>query len=421
MRLHLLSGIGKYAQMTLSRLVDGWQLPLAADARSGESRLDTRTDPHAATPRVVDLRRGRMLDVEILASETYDFLVSLHVALASAEDDYADYDIGREWIEAARKRCQEANPDALTILGRHFGDGRSGSLHATLISLVWRCPAPRNPVDFLAWLGEFPPAQMTEVLLDQEGLGADWADLLAATLEERALSTDVGTPGASQKRLLARYPDDMRPTVAAVLHDIEGARTELLAALRVWYDTVFFAERERILPLLQREAEAMERRRAEMPAEMFIEQAMRGVQWQSPVGLRRIVFAPSYFCRPAVFYHIWHGTMTFCAPIAFSSPDARRSDPRAPDEETLRFFLALGDPSRLRILRLLTERQMYLTELADRMELTKATTKHHMVKLRDAGLVTLYDRERMTFYELRPDVVRHAKQLLSSFLEQPGE
>jgi len=32
---------------------------------------------------------------------------------------------------------------------------------------------------------------------------------------------------------------------------------------------------------------------------------------------------------------------------------------------------------------------MYLTELADRMDLTKATTKHHMVKLRDAGLVTL--------------------------------
>ena len=378
--------------------------------------MDTRTDPRA--PRVVDLRRGRMLDVEILASETYDFLVSLHVALASAEYDYADYDVGREWIEAARQRCNDADPDALATLGRYFGDGRSGSLHATLISLVWRCPTPREPLAFLAWLGERPPAQLTEVLLDQAGLGQDWPDLLAETLDEQASSSTTGTAG---KRLLARYPDDMRPTVAAVLNDLEGTRTALLAALRVWYDAVFAAEAERIRPLLQQEAVAMERRRAEMPLDAFIEQAMRGVQWQSAAGLRRIVFAPSYFCRPAVFYHVWHGTMTFCAPLVFSSPDARRSDPRAPDEETLRFFLALGDPSRLRILRLLAERQMYLTELAERMELTKATTKHHMVKLRDAGLVTLYDRERMTFYELRPDVVRHARQLLSNYLEQPGE
>ena len=72
--------------------------------------MDTRTDPHVTTPRVVDLRRGRTLDVEILVSDTYDFLISLHVALASAEHDYADYDVGREWIETARARCREVNP-----------------------------------------------------------------------------------------------------------------------------------------------------------------------------------------------------------------------------------------------------------------------------------------------------------------------
>ncbi|HEY7339507.1 MAG TPA: winged helix-turn-helix domain-containing protein [Ktedonobacterales bacterium] len=380
--------------------------------------MDTRTDPRLAAPRAVDLRRGRILDVEILVSVTYDFLISLHVALASAEQDYADYDVGREWIESARKRCDEANPEALTVLGRYLGDGRPGSLHATLISLVWRCPEPREPLDFLAWLRELPSAKLTEVLLDQEGLGPDWAELLAATLEELAAST-VG--GAAYKRLLARYPEDMRPTAAAILDDLEGTRDALLSALHVWYDAVFAAEQERILPLLRQEAEALERRRAEMPPDAFIEQAMRGVQWQSAAGLRRIVFSPSYFCRPAVLYHVWHGTLTFCAPLVFASPDAHRGDPRAPDEETLRFFLALGDPSRLRILRLLAERQMYLTELAERMDLTKATTKHHMVKLRDAGLVTLYDRDRMTFYELRPDVARHARQLLSNYLGQPGE
>jgi DNA-binding transcriptional ArsR family regulator len=86
----------------------------------------------------------------------------------------------------------------------------------------------------------------------------------------------------------------------------------------------------------------------------------------------------------------------------------------------LRFFEALGDPTRLRILRLLAEREMYLTELADRLKLTKATTKHHMVRLRAAGLVTLYDRERLTYYALRPDVPRHARELLEHYLGTPG-
>jgi DNA-binding transcriptional ArsR family regulator len=391
---------------------------VATDAQSGEYRVDTRTDPRVAAPRVVDLRRGRSLDVEILDSETYDFLISMHVALASEDQDYADFDVGREWINAARTRCDDADPTALTILGRYFGDGRPGSLHATLISLVRRCPPPREPLSFLEWLRDLPLAQLAEVLLDQDGLGTDWTELLAEALEERQTPTGAS---AATKRLLARYPEDTRPTAAAVLEDLDGTRAQLLAALHSWYDAVFAAERERVAPMLRREAEALERRRGEMPLDVFIEQSMRGVQWQNTIGLRRIVFAPSYFCRPAVYYHVWHGTLTFCAPLVYAAPDARRGDPRAPDEETLRFFLALGDPSRLRILRLLAERQMYLTELAERMELTKATTKHHMVKLRDAGLVTLYDRDRMTYYELRPDIVRHARQLLSNHLEQPIE
>lgn len=94
----------------------------------------------------------------------------------------------------------------------------------------------------------------------------------------------------------------------------------------------------------------------------------------------------------------------------------RPADPRAPNEETLRFFEALGDSTRLRILRLLAEREMYLTELSERLRLTKATTKHHMIRLRAAGLVTLYDRDRMTYYAIRPDVARHAAQLLNDYL-----
>jgi DNA-binding transcriptional ArsR family regulator len=390
---------------------------------------EARLDPRSSAPRAVDLRRGRAPEVEILACEVYDFLISLHVSLASPEDDFAAFDIGRDWVEAARARANARDPHALTVLGRYLGDSQPGTLHATLISLVRQCPEPRTTARFLEWLETLPTAQLAEVLLDQEELGADWQALLAATLaelgptgERRTGERREGSGELALGLLLARYPEDVRPTVAAVVRDLGATRRELVAALRVWDAAVFDAERARSATLQRREADILDQRRREVALEPFIEEAMRGVQWQRPAGLRRIVFAPSYFSRPAVFYHYWRGVLTFVTPIEAKilEPDARRSDPRAPDEETLQFFLALGDETRLRILRLLAERQMYLTELAERLGLTKATTKHHMVRLRAAGLVTLYDRERLTYYALRPDASRHAAQLLDDYLGLPA-
>jgi DNA-binding transcriptional ArsR family regulator len=142
------------------------------------------------------------------------------------------------------------------------------------------------------------------------------------------------------------------------------------------------------------------------------------VQWQQPTGVRRYIFAPSVFCRPAVFMHFWRGALTFCTPIDLDSSYTGRpgDEMSAPDIETVRFFQALGDDTRLRILRLLAEREMYLTELSERLGLTKATTKHHMVRLRAAGLVTLYVRERLTYYSLKPDTPNRAAEALERYL-----
>jgi DNA-binding transcriptional ArsR family regulator len=373
--------------------------------------MDTRTEGRTNPPRAVDLRRGRAPDVEIVACDTYDFLISLRVVLASPDVEFTGYEVGRAWIEGARARCNERDTRALGVLGHYLGDGRPTSLHASLISLVMRCPEPRDTAHFLDWLGSMPANELAEALLDQDGLGADWPEVLAATLASPRNEE-------TQSRLLTRYVEEQWPTVARIVDDPDAARSELVHALRVWYDTVFAREVEHVLPMVKREAAALERRRSELPVELFVEEAMRGVEWQRPAGLRRIIFAPSYFARPAVFYHFWHGTLTFCPPVDDSRLESveRRELEGASGIEVLRFFEALGDATRLRILRLLSQREMYLTEMAEKLGLTKATTKHHMVRLRAAGLVTLYDRERLTYYAIRPDVAAHANQLLSRYL-----
>lgn len=387
-----------------------------------ERRLDTRTEARATAPRAVDLRRGRAPEIEIVACATYDFVLSLHVTLVASTTDLHEFDIVSDWVTQARARCDARDPKALDILGRYLGDARPSSLQATLISLIGQCPPPNDAPHFLDWLRTLPAADFAEALLDQDGLSPEWPTLLRQALQEREASLS-DAPGPAARRLLEEYPRDARPVAQHVLMDVEHVRAELIGALRVWYDAVFADEEARLAPLLRREAEAMERRRAEVPLDTFIEREMRGVQWQRPAGLRRYVFAPSFFCRPAVFYHFWRGTLTFCAPTEQATPsvEPQRADPNAPSAETLRFFEALGDDTRLRILRLLAQREMYLTELAERLGLTKATTKHHMVRLRAAGMVTLYDRERMTYYALRSDIPRRSAQILERYLAtEPG-
>lgn len=378
--------------------------------------MDTRTggrEQGHESRHPIDLRpKRRHTEVEIIASEVYEFCVSLHVAFACSDDDFADFDVGRAWVVAARERCARHDPAAMETLGHFLGDERREALGGTLIPLASRCPEPRTVPRFLEWLATYPADQLIEVLLDQDGLESDWLETLAAAL---AAPQDE----ARTRKILTYFDRDQRPSVRAMLADPEATRRRLVAGLWGWYDAVFKQEIARIMPMVERERDALERLKRDRPRE-FMELAMHGVQWERTTA-SRIIFAPSYFSRPAVFYHYWDDVLTFCSPVDDSRLDEadQHHEPGAPDPDVLHFFEALGDRTRMRILRLLREKEMYLTELAEKLDLTKATTKFHMVKLRAAGLVTLHDRGRHTFYEARPDVARVARELLRGYLGAP--
>ena len=70
----------------------------------------------------------------------------------------------------------------------------------------------------------------------------------------------------------------------------------------------------------------------------------------------------------------------------------------------------------MRILRLLGERDRYLTELAQQLELSKPTMKHHLALLRAAGLVTVTEEGSLTYYSLRRERVREAGVELQHYI-----
>jgi len=77
-----------------------------------------------------------------------------------------------------------------------------------------------------------------------------------------------------------------------------------------------------------------------------------------------------------------------------------------------KFFKALGDETRLRIVKLLSIREMCVCEVMVALGMTQPTTSHHLNILENAGLVASRKEGRWVFYRLDdPDLVRSMEKL----------
>src|SRR4051794_17233600 len=66
-------------------------------------------------------------------------------------------------------------------------------------------------------------------------------------------------------------------------------------------------------------------------------------------------------------------------------------------------FRALGDSTRLRILRLVSEAPLNVTELVSLVGVAQSSVSHHMGKLRGMGLVREERQAGFTYYQLAVD------------------
>ncbi|MEM0084533.1 MAG: metalloregulator ArsR/SmtB family transcription factor [Candidatus Methanomethylicia archaeon] len=70
-------------------------------------------------------------------------------------------------------------------------------------------------------------------------------------------------------------------------------------------------------------------------------------------------------------------------------------------EERCKFFKALADTTRLRILKLLGVREMCVCEVMIALDLTQPTASHHLKILENAGLVKGRKKGRWVYYSVK--------------------
>jgi ArsR family transcriptional regulator len=74
----------------------------------------------------------------------------------------------------------------------------------------------------------------------------------------------------------------------------------------------------------------------------------------------------------------------------------------SPDQAATR-FRALGDPTRLRILDLLSGGERCVCELTGTLDLAQPLLSHHLKTLREAGFIHARKEGRWTYYRLDPE------------------
>ncbi len=75
-------------------------------------------------------------------------------------------------------------------------------------------------------------------------------------------------------------------------------------------------------------------------------------------------------------------------------------------EEKAKYFRALAEPSRLKILAALIEKPMYLELLAERLNLAASTTSFHLKKLEEARIIKSKREQFYTVYQLIPEALQ---------------
>ena len=89
------------------------------------------------------------------------------------------------------------------------------------------------------------------------------------------------------------------------------------------------------------------------------------------------------------------------------------------DDYLLATLKALADESRLKLLRLLAQREWSVGELAEKISLTEPTVSHHLAQLREVYLVNVRTAGNLRFYRLNEGMLNRFREMLAEVEKEP--
>jgi len=346
----------------------------------------------------------------------YELLFSFHTIMRPKE-----HGIPAPWSAGVRKRLsQQSQADLKLFFSFPFSYFTRTPMH-----LVYSMDQPKNVDRFIDLLESIPDQQFSErihlPLVDDAGL---------ARITNKAVSgkrlTDVDVE--EYRRIISKSGNRSAPTVADVrrlltdMGDPVGLKQRYISLLRE-YQAVYFAEEEkRVGPALKKmltDAQALSKTTT---VSDMIERLSNGFTLSEDIDLKKLILIPSIWSHPFVVRFDPADRELFLAWGA--RPAGYRLVPgeSVPDDALL-VLRALGDPTRLRLLRLLAVEPRSPQSLAIELKLSLPTVSHHIRELRISGLIRIEmaGKGRESKYTVRWPSAKRAFQQLEEFVLRSNE
>jgi len=335
----------------------------------------------------------------------YDFFASLVVL-----HDPEKYGLRGSWAAGVRSRLPAAERDLLQQVKEFIWPMR----------WAYSLPAPKDAATALAVLGDLPAEERLAALTS--ALPAAAERLLHAVAARRQWSE----PEARELVSLMQEADwrlQPAPAIRKIATDVlnfwadpADNADKLLSALECYHE-VFFAEEEaRIRPQLDSALARAQALAARMPVAELLEELSQGLRLAYDDRRdRKLVLAPSFWATPFVILASLPTDKTLFIYGARPADASLVPGELVPDA-LYQALKALADPTRLRILRYLSDEPMAPAQLARRLRLRSPTVIHHLDALRLARLVIITLEPGGRRYAVRPDAVAAVFELLMGFL-----
>jgi DNA-binding transcriptional ArsR family regulator len=288
---------------------------------------------------------------------------------------------------------------------------------------VHTLPEPKDGATVLRELDRILPAERLPVLAFSTEVPSQARETLQAVAARRAWDGDdlKAIQTASQQVSAKSHRKEELVQVLEWWSRPQEFGERYLDALRI-YCEVFFAEEEaRIRPALKAALSRAQELAEQLDVPALLEELSQGLRLAQLPQASELVLAPSFWSTPLL---VFASVSVESELILFGArpPDASLVPGEAVPDALMRALKALGDPTRLRILRYLTTEPLSPAELSRRLRLRAPTVVHHLYALRLAGLVhlTLEEGDKRC-YAARPEAVQATCSALEAFLDNGGK
>ena len=356
--------------------------------------------PKTQGPQVIDRSTVRPLDT--MLSQGTGLEAILCMLVLNAEPPFANFEKGADIARALKKGVPRTVTQASARLRTPHGDPWS-ALFARMAAENTR---GHDITSMLRALERMPPAELKLTMLGfgrASGSGNASVYRSVAAGDRAAVQAlrriAEGEQRASEVEPLLRLSaTDLRALVLDALKDLPA---EL-------YGGAGAAE------VLERDALDVARQLADSgDPETVLEHLTRGLRYVADPGITGLVLVPSLVHRPWTLVLDHASLKVFCYPCRLDA------ELNAPDLGLIAIYRALGDGTRLRILRRLASGPASVAHMSEQLGLAKSTIHEHLLSLRAAGLVRLPATGGFELVPELPDLNWMLKEFLG--LEMRGQ